>query len=215
MWENPAVDTPVSYHEWRVAAIAKGQIEPDMIGDVNLDERTRSTGVSLTMEKPPQGWQRLRWSTVASRIGVQLDPTQGVLEAQLRPFTTRGSWPVSVVPPPEGTLDIESLALLARLLSQNTQVPTIGYWFIDWMGGDGKLRLGSVEEIAEVAVDRKRSPNNWWPVDRSWLVWSDYDLQTSAVFGADHLINQIAAQTTIETMPYRDVTWPPGSGLHR
>jgi hypothetical protein len=214
MWEAPGSTHEVSHHEAHVAAVIAGDLKPDMVGNVDMNTVGRVTGIRLEMERPPRGWRRLWWSEVADRIGIQLDARQGVLEAHLRPFTQEGSWPASVLPPPEGTLDTESFTALTQILAGYTHGPTIAYTAKDEWYRDGGFVRGTLDEIVSFSLKRRCSPNNWWPEDHSWLVWSDCDLLTSAVFGSTQLIAAIENNQDLETLPYRDVWWPQGSDLN-
>jgi hypothetical protein len=215
MWESPAGTTSTSHHQARAEAIAAGEIEPLYIGDMNMEEVGISTGVAGHMEEPPRGWRRLRWSEVATRLGAVLDPTEGVLERQLRGFTVEGSWPISVLPPPEGTLDPLSLRSIADALGYAHHGGTVAYHTVDEWYGDGGFSRGDVQDVVRLSFERGHSPNNWWADDRSWLLWTDYDLQTSALFGPPDLIELLKAIPELETLPYDNVWWPEGSTLNR
>ncbi|WP_347661030.1 hypothetical protein [Micromonospora sp. B9E7] len=43
------------------------------------------------------------------------------------------------------------------------------------------------------------SPTNLWPEDRSWMVWTDYDLQGSKVSGSKSLIEAVERHPVLET----------------
>ena len=214
IWESPHQSPGISHHEARAEAVQSGQVEPVYVGEVNLEEVGTSTGVALTMETPPQGWRRLRWAAVASRLGVELDATEGTLERQLRPFMIDGSWPVSVLPPPGGTLDALSLRRLADALAGLHDGQTIGYSTRDEWFGDGGFSRGTVREVFDLSLERGYSPNNWWSDDESWLVWTDYDLQTSAFFGESRAVEIVTSIPEFEVLPYADIWWPEGSTLN-
>lgn len=215
IWESPRRSSETSHHQARADAVASGEIESLFVGGVNLEEVGTSTGVALTMETPPEGWHRLRWASVASRLGIDLDGTQGVLERQLRPFTIESSWPVSVLPPPMGTLDPLSLRKIADALAGLHDGQTVAYSNRDEWFGDGGFSRGTVREVLELSLERDYSPTNWWAEDESWLVWTDYGLQTSAFFGTARVVEIVASIPDLEVLPYANVWWPEGSTLNR
>lgn len=52
------------------------------------------------------------------------------------------------------------------------------------------------------------SPSNWWPADRSWFVWTDYDLTATRVSGSRELIETVRSHPQLETLDWQ---WPEGS----
>jgi hypothetical protein len=55
---------------------------------------------------------------------------------------------------------------------------------------------------------RGLSPSNWWPADRSWFVWTDYDLTATRVSGSRALIETVRSHPQLETLDWQ---WPEGS----
>ncbi|HEY9264889.1 MAG TPA: hypothetical protein VIQ11_09820, partial [Mycobacterium sp.] len=51
------------------------------------------------------------------------------------------------------------------------------------------------------------SPSNWWPADRSWFVWTDYDLTATRVSGSRALIEKVRSHPQLETLDWQ---WPEG-----
>lgn len=52
------------------------------------------------------------------------------------------------------------------------------------------------------APDQRAVPNNIWPHDRSWFVYTDYDLPGTKVSGPDQLIASVAADGALETVHF-------------
>ena len=46
------------------------------------------------------------------------------------------------------------------------------------------------------------SPSNIWPEDRSWFVYSDWDLSGTRVSGTAKLIDAVVADLKLETINY-------------
>lgn len=56
-------------------------------------------------------------------------------------------------------------------------------------------RLGDAPGL--YADDRfSASPQNWWIADRSWLVYTDWDLTTTTVCGEEELIEAVVNTLT-------------------
>ena len=61
---------------------------------------------------------------------------------------------------------------------------------------------GELRELVHLYADDALggSPNNIWSTDRSWLVYTDYDLCGTKVCGARELVDQLAADSNLETV---------------
>jgi hypothetical protein len=74
MYEQPRVGETATHDELYRRDVAQGSVDPLMIGDVDLGERTVATGVPLGyLERPRDaGWIRLRRGDLAARQAVSL-----------------------------------------------------------------------------------------------------------------------------------------------
>lgn len=187
--------------------IARGIDEPLIVNGVNLDEATRSSGVPLGMSTPPgAGWSRLPWKELAARLGIELS-------RQPRPpsygWFRFGSWPASIQPPCEGSLDSESATALVEALIRHSpsggatrchflHLPT-GWW------GDQPshvmARLDSMPLFGN-SSEQPFTASNIWPDDRAWFVHTDYDLLATKVSGTANLINAIRSDPRLETLDW-------------
>ncbi|RAX18503.1 hypothetical protein DC347_00015 [Pseudarthrobacter sp. AG30] len=62
---------------------------------------------------------------------------------------------------------------------------------------------GMVSNLLTVSDPNDRvTPELWWPENRAWLVWSDYDLMGSKIFGSRALIQQVREHPDIETLDW-------------
>jgi hypothetical protein len=52
--------------------------------------------------------------------------------------------------------------------------------------------------------DFRSTPSNFWPHDRSWFAWTDWDLWGTKISGSRGLIDAVRAEPELET-----VTWAP------
>ena len=64
--------------------------------------------------------------------------------------------------------------------------------------------LDAVRSIGTVGVLddhlHRRSPQWWWPNDRSWFVATEIDFPWTYLAGSHHLVDRIAAETSLETV---------------
>lgn len=219
MYENPDLPADVTHDEAHRARLAAGLAEPTIVNGVDLDERTTLTGIPLGFEaRPAPAWRRVRWSDYATRGGRLLGGGQAVPPCH-RWFPS-STWPVSMLPPPEGSLDEESLGALLPVLAGHSsgggETPCVAFYTPlatgDWTSPrlmSGPLRSIRDLVLGENALQRhgvRSTPSNFWPRDRSWFVWTDWDLQGTKVSGSAALITAVRAEPDLET-----ITWPPGS----
>jgi|SRR5690625_1756894 len=245
MYERPDLAPGLSHHEVHQQAIAAGLREPAMVGDVNIDDVATTTGVGLGFQyRPDPRWRRLTWSELGQRDGFDFWAVAGrwprpsftpqsewadpaVLPASSRPHigpTTADSWPASIVPPPEGSLEEESLQALIAVLSEHTAPAALRdcsahYGLVLFMAGCVSVvyagELGDVPALVESRDGTRFTPSNIWPADRSWLVYTDFDLLATRVSGSAELIDALCADTRLDTVRcggYPRPAAPPPTG---
>jgi hypothetical protein len=216
MYENQGLLGDVTHDELHRSRIAQGLIQPLIIGGVNLDEATIATGIPLGfVPHPGSPWQRLRWSGQAAQAGRALGA--GHLVPPSRRWFPSGSWPVSIHPPPEGSLDEVSLDALMHVLAGHSldggDTPCYAFYAPVATGDfdhpallSGPLR--AIRDLVESENpfwphDFQSTPSNFWPHDRSWFVWTDWDLWGTKISGSGGLIDAVRAEPDLET-----ITWP-------
>ena len=211
MYENPTLPANVTYQERRQQGIALGVIEPLMVGNINLDEDTVLTGIPLGFAAHPgPDWRRLRWREYATRSDRLLGVSEPVPPCY-RWFAT-GSWPINIIPPTEGSLDAESLNAVIRVLAAQSfdgldtqcfafygSVVTNNYEEQTLLAGS----LGSVPDLVATEARFRSTPSNIWPADRSWFIWTDWDLWGTKVSGSWDLIAAIKNDDGLETIDWR------------
>jgi hypothetical protein len=119
---------------------------------------------------------------------------------------------VSIAPSPEGSLDEASLEALISVLARSSTAGLLTGCFAFYAAlpagdfEDPALRSGPLSGVAEfvAAGEYRSSPTNLWPIDRSWFVWTDWDLMGTKVRGARSLIERLGAHSELET-----VLWSP------
>jgi hypothetical protein len=210
MYENPNLPSAVSHHDRRQQAITQGIIEPLIVGGLNLDELAIDTGtVTGFTRRPGPDWTRLRWRTFADRSGLALGANE-LYPPSHRWFPIK-SWPISIDPPPEGSLDAVSLEALIVTLAEHSPngrdtrcMAFYGSLAANDFDGRTVLEgsLGSVPDLVQEGSHFRSTPSNLWPVDRSWFVWTDWDLWGTKVSGSQELIDAIDADGEIETFDW-------------
>jgi hypothetical protein len=207
LYVNDALVGLGSHDELRRQSLASGAVAPVIIGDVNLDAVSTVTGTPLGfVVRPGSPWRRVRWAEYLGTLSASLDGHENPPSDAWFPHK---SWPVSVLAPPEGSLDEESftalvdtlaatggsgfdaecLAFYASLPASDFDSPHL------WRG-----RLGELETLlSDRGGPYSFTPTNFWPVDRSWFVWTDYDLSATKISGSRQVLGAVRRR--------RDLDW--------
>ncbi|MGG8410452.1 hypothetical protein ACM614_29805 [Streptomyces sp. 12297] len=185
MYEHEQGPADMSYDEYQRAQVAAGSIEPHLIGGVDFNTVGTTTGGGLgRAEHPGPGWRRLRWAELARRTGEPLVP-QGLLPSY-RCFPSAqkaGSWPLSISPPTEGSLDRDTWnRLIESLTAHGPAGPDAGclaYYNPMALGASDfenlhvqAGRLGGAKALYDNSV-ADFSPSNLWARERTWVLCTD------------------------------------------
>jgi hypothetical protein len=212
MYERGCGSIGVSYDDIHRARIADGSSPREIVGDIDLSAVTTVIGGGLgRAERPGPGWRRLRWSELAQRSGDPVAP-EGRLPCH-RSFPSiqiNGSWPVSIAPPTEGSLDRETWNRLVELLRAHSPAGAdtrcLAYYSPLMLGAHDFDNLhvqvgvlGDAEELYD-HPDIDFSPSNLWAEDRSWVVCTDYDLWATKVAGPGFLIDALLGDCELEAV---------------
>ena len=206
MYENESLPANVTHDDLR----KRGLIPPLIIGDVNLDEGTTVTGTPLGyVIRPGTQWRRLRWSEMASRLGAEVELDHEFPPSQS--WLPIASFPVNIAAPPEGSLDEESWFALVEFLASNSPngpetMCTAYYTPLVQADLDSRMVLrGPLHALAKVVEDEsiKTTPSNIWPDDRSWFVWTDWDLWGTKVSGTADLIAGLQSVPALEIVDWQ------------
>lgn len=148
-----------------------------------------ATGIPLgytTIPEPP--WERLTWRSLADELQLVLGDVD--VPPCFRWFPLK-SWPARILPPPEGSLDGLSLERLLAHLGSHSEAglaTEVFAYYAPLTSGDfdhPTLLVGPLGSIPALTQgrDREFTPSNIWPRDRSWIVYTDYDLEGTKVSG--------------------------------
>ncbi|MCX4546598.1 hypothetical protein [Streptomyces sp. NBC_01565] len=160
-------------------------------------------------EHPGPGWERLRWAELAARIGDPIVP-QGLYPC-FRCFPSAkgaGIRPGSIEWPAEGSLDRPTWDQLIRFLTvhsaQGADTPCLAYYnpLITQDFENRHVRSGRLGDAHALFdnPDILYTPSNLWAADRSWVVFTDYDLWGTKVCGARPLVEALLADTELEAV---------------
>ncbi|GAA1374308.1 hypothetical protein [Streptomyces beijiangensis] len=193
---------PSAETDW-LLELADGSIEPEMVAGFDLGEVTTSTGGGLGRDRHPgPGWRRLRWAELARRTGDPLVPEGLTPSCRCFPSSRKkGSWPLSIHPPTEGSLDRETwhqpIEVLIRHSQAGADTPCSAYYNPLTVGAvdfdNLHVRTGRLGD-AHLLYDNPEtdfSPSNLWPTNRSWVTGTDYDLWATKVVGPAPLIEAL------------------------
>ncbi|WP_370948581.1 hypothetical protein AB5J62_13650 [Amycolatopsis sp. cg5] len=188
---------------WKQASRSR-QAAPPVINGINLDDVSVDTGVPLGyVPSPGEGATRLRWAELAGRMGFRLGEGQQVPPS--RRWFPITSWPADVEPPSEGSLDETSLRALLRILARHSASTCYAYYASvpsgDW--DEPTLFSGPLDAIPDLVGGpdaMAATPSNIWPADRSWFVYTDWDLWATRVSGSRELIAELGADPDLETV---------------
>jgi hypothetical protein len=210
MYEADDRPSELSHDEIHRIERLAGTVEPLVVGDVNLDDLLSDAvvigGAIGASGDPGEGWRRLRWSELAARLDV--DPFALEVPPSYRSFPFR-SWPANIAPPAEGSLDREQFRSLLNGLAAGSAAG----WDTTCIAYRCQLRTGdfdnhamhrcSLRELSHLYDDNAGAPNNIWPEDRAWFVYTDHDLWATKVSGRPALIDALRADPALEAVLLR------------
>jgi hypothetical protein len=209
MYEADDRPSGLSHDEVRRIELGAGTVEPQVVGNVNLDELPGAVVIGSAVGAsgdPGEGWRRLRWSELAARLKV--DPFELDVPPCYRSFPYR-SWPANIAPPGEGSLDREQFLSLLNCLAR----VTIGGWDTTCITYRSPLATGDfnnhtlhrclLNQLSDLYDERSGAPSNLWPEDRAWFIYTDWDLWATKVSGSPSLIDGLRAHPALETVTLR------------
>jgi hypothetical protein len=208
MFEDPRIEAGLSYQDVHRKDLNAGAVAPLVVGNINVDDKAILTGIPLgRTEDPGQGWIRLRWTDLASRIDA---PMARCGYPPCHRWFPGPSWPANVRPPSEGSLDRTALQALLEVLARYSQgglsTPVTGYYVTmatrAW--DHARVFAGRLEEVEGLYDDDAvvASPTNFWSSDRTWFVYTDWDLLGTKVSGSADLVDGLRDNPDLELIRF-------------
>jgi hypothetical protein len=182
-----------------------GDVERDQALSDVLRESTLWKGGATDSEEA----RRISWMELAHRYGVSY-------VAEISGHSFRGafgvSWPRYLAGPSEGNLEDRELEALLGVLAVHTDGDVHVFFDLLKEGAatgryEDQLYRGPIAEVRTL-VDRLGlgSPSALWPEDRSWFVYTDWDLEFTVAGGPRNLINALAGAPDLECIEVRPET---------
>jgi hypothetical protein len=144
---------------------------------------------------------RLRWHDLAERLGIDMTTKVGYPTPRWFGYQ---SWPASIEPPCEGSLDRTTFDALVRCLARHSSggLTTTcrsfhqpSEWFDQLSVIDAPLG-----ELPLFGTDPPFTATHIWPLDRQWFVYTDYDLSATKVSGPLHLMADLHVAPDLEVL---------------
>ena len=204
MYEHLGVDDDRTHDQLHRHEIETGVREPQIVGTINLAEVGEVTGIPLGgRNEPAPDWQRLSWHELARRLGITFDD---VAYPPCFRWFLYTSWPIRLAPPCEGSLERPDLQdLIDVLIERSVAGPRTlcECYFSPLSTGnfdEVDVRRVPLGEVLDLYDQRSQSPTNFWATDRSWLVFTDSDLEGTKVSGGPSLIAALREDQRLETI---------------
>jgi hypothetical protein len=203
------MESPASHDQREKQQIADGERSPVVVNNVDLSAATRETGIGLGWSRAPGGeYARLRWRDYATRMSVAIlrDGYWPGVNGLVPSPSGAGSWPENIEPPNEGSMDVDSWLELVRVLiahSSDGLETACTAFYTPWTlsPNDAPFLLSGKLGDASALIDNPTSigsPQNFWPDDLEWFVYTDWDLQASRISGSVELIAALLGDAELD-----------------
>ncbi|WP_051433263.1 hypothetical protein [Promicromonospora kroppenstedtii] len=195
-----------------------------------IPQDVREDGVTCGMDA--SGWEDDTWVLHDLTVPIDLaDREEGprvrrrwhdVTDEDLAAVSKARGWPPNAmylirklhwpdVEVEEGVFDGESQTALLDIVSEFSGPDVACFAYYGMVPANEYERLtvleGTLSAIGSLTRNedlfRGLSPSNWWPSDRSWFVWTDYDLTATRVSGSRALIEAVRSDSRLETLDWR------------
>lgn len=151
--------------------------------------------------------ERRRWREVSS-VDFEVASRENRWPPGTRYLLGGKTWPDICVE--EGVFDGESQAALLEILNDVSGPEAACFAFYGQVSAHDygtpivlEGPLSAIPTVAQAQVFREATASNWWPANRSWFVWTDYDLTATKVSGSRSLIERIRANPSLETVEWQ------------
>ncbi|TAA72838.1 hypothetical protein [Planococcus salinarum] len=142
--------------------------------------------------------ERLRLMELAEKYGLEFSKELSSASIRLK----LNGYPRYLITGEEGDIEPETLQALVRLLQQFIREDSC-YFLYGLLKTEDYIDTLFRGELAEVLELPKRAglrgtPTYWWPADKAWCLYTDYDLDFSLVGGSRELIDALLAHDFLE-----------------
>lgn len=154
---------------------------------------------------PPANVSRIPWRNLAADYGIPYDLN---LPGRFHDLW-QGSEPVFLVGRNEGHLNLSTRKHLLRHLAPFTGMQACYFYYMLWANCtlEGLLLTGRLADIEPGFAEFSHvTPTYWWPVDRSWCLWTDYDCTFSAIGGPKALVGTLESDPNIDCIHLQELT---------
>jgi len=163
---------------------------------------------SVEIDGIPLRGPRATWAEVAEEYGLVLHPE--IHDVSFAGVFPGGRWPKNLRGPRDGTLDAETCLSLVEILEAHTRAERCYFYYTgvsvnynDEEGFAPQLYRGYARDVLEFedmpAVNA--TPEYWWPEDRAWCVYTDWDTAFTLVGGPEAALAELAMHPEVESVP--------------
>ncbi len=167
-----------------------------------------STNTSMAQPAPDSA--RIRWRDIATDAE-QESWTSAAVPPSFSWFARR-EWPARTGHPSEGTMDGPTLDRLIEVIaawSGNSGSDDCLAFYSPLATGEFddvpfvvETRMDAIKQLVDAEAGRSGTPTNWWPADRSWFVYTDWDLWATKVSGPAQLVRLIRNDDWLESIDW-------------
>jgi len=147
--------------------------------------------------------KRVLWRELAQRFSLEFHPE--INASFFAPVSQEGTWIENLIGPDKGHLDEDTCGVLIDTLERFTGQHQCWFYYtgISISGYEPRLYHGDIQDIIGLTkLDGAMAPPEyWWPDDRSWCIYSDWDLTFTIVAGPSELIRLCADNSALEAVP--------------
>ncbi|RFA06568.1 hypothetical protein B7R21_19560 [Subtercola boreus] len=207
-WDDSVWVLHSMYKDVESSADAPNKRPRTLLGEATGSPVDLSTGIPLEYSPTPvEKWTRLPWSELACRLNFELGagmsnpPSDSWLPPAL---------PANILAPNEGQLnekDLQSVVDAVKTILPETTEECIAFFAAlpAQEFDSATVYSGSLNDLQQLVRTETghATPSNIWPIDRTWFIYTDWDLLATKISGPVELINAIEASPELET-----IRWP-------
>ncbi|RNA69977.1 hypothetical protein EBO34_08610 [Alteribacter keqinensis] len=111
------------------------------------------------------------------------------------------SLPRYLIFPQDGSLEKDIVKKLLDALHPHTKTTCYFYYDLLSLPGEEMIFRGNLHDVLTLCREDNAgaSPKYWWPADRSWVIYTDYDLEYSFIGASKEVIKELSSLSDLET----------------